>query len=266
MRDHRTSRDAIVARPESGSSLVRSIGATVARGAIKDADHWQVSPVCHALVVPSIDRCRDRGRRDADEHLRQIGRELRDARLNADLSQDAVARAAACSRAEISRIERGASTAVPLGRIEPIASVLGLRLSLRLYPAGQPLRDAPQLALLDRLRAHLHPSLRWVPEAALPGAGDLRAWDVGIHGADWGYFYDAETRIRDVQAIQRRTALKRRDSHTDRVGLLLADTRFHRDLLRSLGAPLVEGALPESEVLRALAEGRDPGGPSVLLL
>lgn len=105
-----------------------------------------------------------------------------------------------------------------------------------------------------------------MPEAVLAGAGDLRAWDAAIQGTDWTYVYDAETRIRDVQAIQRRTALKRRDSGTDRVGLVLADTRFHRDLLRSLGTPLVEGALPRADVLRALAEGRDPGGPSVLLL
>lgn len=213
-----------------------------------------------------MDRRRDRGRRDAQEHVRLIGRELRDARLSADLSQAAVARAVDCSRAEISRIERGESMAVPVSRLEPIAAVLGLRLSVRLYPAGRPIRDAPQLALLARFRALLHPCLRYVPETVLGGAGDLRAWDAAIHGTGWTSLHDAETRIRDVQAIQRRTALKRRDSGTDRVGLVLADTRFHRQLLSSLGAPLIDGALPATDVLRALAEGRDPGGPSVLLL
>jgi hypothetical protein len=60
--------------------------------------------------------------------------------------------------------------------------------------------------------------------------------------------------------------LKGRDSGTDRVGLVLANTRFHRDLLRSLGNSLIDGALPAAAVVRALREGRDPGGPSVLLL
>ena len=103
-------------------------------------------------------------------------------------------------------------------------------------------------------------------EVVLPVNGDLRAWDAAIRAARWTVFVDAETRIRDVQLVQRRFALKRRDAGTDRVLLVLADTRFHRYLIQSLGTSLVDGALPARDYLAALAAGRDPGGPGLILL
>ena len=96
--------------------------------------------------------------------------------------------------------------------------------------------------------------------------GDIRAWDASIGGPGWTVFIDAETRIRDVQALQRRTALKRRDTGTERVILLIADTRANRTVLRSLGGPLVAESLPGRGILAALRAGRDPGGSGVILL
>jgi transcriptional regulator with XRE-family HTH domain len=208
----------------------------------------------------------DRGRREAARHLHTIASELREARLGAGLSQSQVGRAAGISHAGVSRIERALAPNISLGRIDTIAAVLGLQLGVRLYPAGQPLRDAGQLALLERLRLRLAHGLVWRSETPVPIAGDLRAWDASIDGAGWTVYVDAETRIRDVQALQRRTALKRRDTETDRVILLIADTRSNRAVLASLSTSLVDGAVPGREILANLGAGRDPGGSGVVLL
>jgi hypothetical protein len=79
-------------------------------------------------------------------------------------------------------------------------------------------------------------------------------------------YVDAETRIRDVQALERRTALKRRDTGTDRVILLIADTRSNRAILASLRGSLIHDALPGTTILAALKSGRDPGGSGIVLL
>ncbi|TMF34210.1 MAG: helix-turn-helix transcriptional regulator [Chloroflexi bacterium] len=208
----------------------------------------------------------DRGSREATDQLRLVGRELRDARAAANLSQLAVARAAGISHPVVSRIERATEANVSLRRLGELASVLGMRLSVRLYPVGNPLRDAPQLALLERLHARLHSDLGWRTEVILTMQGDLRAWDASISGFDWIAYVDAETRIRDVQALQRRTMLKRRDTGTDRVILLIADTRANRAVLRALGSPLLADAIDGRSILDALAAGRDTGGSGVILL
>lgn len=212
------------------------------------------------------ERAADRGRRDAALHLQELGRELREARVAAGLSQTIVARAAGISHASLSRVERGVAPTLALARLDVLAAVLGHRLSVRLYPVGLPLRDAGQIRLLERLRSCLPSTLAWRTEVPIPTPGDFRAWDASIGGSGWKAFVDAETRIRDVQALERRTALKRRDTRTDRVILLIADTRANRAVLRSLGGPLVDGALPGHAILAALRAGRDPGGSGVVLL
>jgi len=212
------------------------------------------------------ERAADRGSREAADQLRTLGRELRDARLAADLSQTVVGRAAGISHPVLSRIERATAANVPFNRLSAVAAVLGFRVSIRLYPAGNPLRDAAQLALLDRLRTRVQPGLRWQSEVVLSIPGDARAWDASISGVGWIVYVDAETRLRDVQALVRRTALKRRDSGTDRVILLIAATRWNRAVLRALGSPLLPEAIDGHAILTALAAGRDPGGSGVVLL
>ena len=217
-------------------------------------------------AVPTKERPADRGRRESDELRRMIGRELRDGRIGADLSQRQVGRAVGISASTVSRIERGLARQAPLGRLCAIAAVLGLRLSVRLFPVGQPLRDAGQLALLDRLRQRIHAGLRWLTEVPLPIVGDLRAWDAAIVGDSWTAYIDAETRIRDAQSLARRISVKHRDSGNGRVLLLVADTRANRAVLDSIRSPLVDDAIDPRRILDALAAGVDPGGNGVVLL
>jgi transcriptional regulator with XRE-family HTH domain len=180
----------------------------------------------------------DRGRRQARRRLTVIGDELREARLAAGLTQRFVASAVGVSHMEISRIERALAPRVPFETLATVGAVLGLDLSLRAYPDGDPVRDAAQLALLARLRAILPATLTWRTEGPLAVPGDARAWDAVVSGIGWRAAIDAESRLRDVQALTRRLALKARDDEVDVVVLLVANTRHNRQALRLAGPDL----------------------------
>jgi len=96
---------------------------------------------------------------------------------------------------------------------------------------------------------------------------DHRAWDAGIDGADCRCRVDAETHVGDLQAVERRVALKQRDGREACVLLLLADTSHHRTLLDVAGAGLrARFPVPQRAALAALKAGRSPGGNALILL
>ena len=196
-----------------------------------------------------------------------IGEELREARLSAGLSQRQVGASAGISHTEVGRIERATASRVPFVTLSMLGSVLGLDVSIRAYPDGEPIRDAAQIALLARLRALLPPTLTWRTEVPLEIPDDRRAWDAVIGGPGWRVPVDAESRLRDVQACTRRVALKQRDDHREVVILLVADTRHNRGILR-LAGPDLRGAfpLPGRRVLSALTNGLRPSASGIILL
>lgn len=140
-------------------------------------------------------------------------------------------------------------------------------LALRAYPPGDALRDRTQVALLERLRANVHPSLRWRTEVPLPIDRDLRAWDAVVSGTGWRCRIEAETRLADLQAVERRVALKARDDPGGHLLLLVSDTRGNRAALLLRRAAL-EAAFPldQRTMLAALRDGRDPGGSGIVML
>jgi hypothetical protein len=167
----------------------------------------------------------------------------------------------------VSRIERAQSTHLSIRRIAQLLAVVGLELSARAYPAGLPIRDAAHRALLDRFRRRVAPAVAWRFEVPIGLPGDRRAWDAVMLFGGSRVAVEAETRPREVQALQRRLAAKRRDDASiSGVVLLLADTRHNRMLMRDSGEALrADLPLPMAELLRALAGGRDPGGSGVVL-
>lgn len=165
-----------------------------------------------------------------------IGRELREARLDRDLSLRSVAATTGISAPVGSRIERGLAPSVTFEQVARFSAAVGLEFSARLYPGGQPLRDHAQAALLGRLRARLHPSLAMPTEVPMPIPGDLRAFDAVIRGRDWAQPVEAETRPRDAQALDRRIQLKLRDAGFEDVILLLLDSAHNRRFVRGLGS------------------------------
>lgn len=221
----------------------------------------------HHRLVATRERRVDRGSRQARRRLTTIGEELREARLSAGLSQRQVGAAVGISHTEVGRIERATASRVPYVTLSTLGSVLGLDISMRAYPDGEPIRDSAQIALLARLRALLPPTLTWRTEVPLEIPGDMRAWDAVIGGPGWRVPVDAESRFRDVQACTRRVALKRRDDNLEVVILLVAGTRHNRRILR-LAGPNLQGdfPVPGHRVLSALKNGLRPTASGIVLL
>ena len=216
--------------------------------------------------MPVLQRARDRGRRQAHAALLGLGNELRDVRLAAGVSQCHVARVAGLTQSRVSRTERGQRLAPRLDELAQHCAALGLRLSLKAYPDGLPVRDAAQLRLLQRLRSQIGPGLRWRTEVPVGGVGDLRAWDVLLE-CDQDIGIDAETRLQDLQALQRRTELKWRDSGVARVVLVVASTRHNRAVIREHRSAL-SSTLPldTAAIMRALRQGVAPPANGIAII
>jgi hypothetical protein len=144
-----------------------------------------------------------------------------------------------------------------------MCAVVGLELSVKAYPGGDPIRDAAHLELLSDFRALLHPSIDRATEVPLPGPGDSRAWDALMRAIDRRYGVEAETAPRDGQATMRRIALKQRDGEVDGVVLLLRDTAQTRAFLREI-EPVVGSTFPVAGTRAVeLRVGANPvGAPS----
>lgn len=221
----------------------------------------------HAWHVATRERRYDKGTERGRELITGLGRELRNARSDRGLSLRATAAEARLSAPTLSRIERGMATSVSFITVARLMATVGLELSARAYPGGQPLRAAGHVELLAALRFQLHRSLRWATEVPLPSPGDLRAWDAIISGPGWMYGVEAETSPRDAQALARRLALKHRDSNVDGVILLLRRGRRSASFLRD-ARPVLAPNYPADgrRTLQLLQAGADPGGSAIAVL
>ena len=86
------------------------------------------------------------------------------------------------SASKLSRIERSLVPSVTVMDLARLHAVVGLDLSVRAYPGGQPVRDHAQLKLLRRFRSGLHASIGWSVEVPVTGPSDQRAWDAVLAG------------------------------------------------------------------------------------
>lgn len=213
------------------------------------------------------ERAVDAGFRRGRALAHDILDELRSARLDRGLAGRDVARAVGLSPSQYSRIERGLAGPLTIEQSGALLAVVGLELSVRAYPAGEPLRDRAHAALLERLRVRIHRSLRFQTEVAFPSPGDRRAWDAVISTPEWRHGIEAETRPRDRQALERRLALKLTDGSVDTMSLVLLDSRYNRDFVRANAAVLQE-RFPVSgrRTLELMSVGVAPTGNSIILL
>ena len=213
------------------------------------------------------ERPADRGGRRAREALTRGRRDFREARVAAGLSYRTVAGAVGVAHSQVRRFEVGQTEDPSIEFIAACCAVVGLDLGLRAFPAGDSMRDRAHVALLDRLRVRIAPNLRWRVEVPLPIPGDLRAWDAEVAGVGWRVRIDAETAIADGQLLERRLALKARDSGPGHILLLVADTRANRRAIALL-RPGLGDLLPldTRPVLRALGAGLDPGAGGIVVI
>ena len=146
-------------------------------------------------------------------------------------------------------------------------AAVGNQLTLRSYPFDDPARDAGQLRLLARFRSRLPAVLVMQTEVPMPMSGDPRAMEgmLAIGTARIGV--EAEARFGDVQAIDRRAQLKKRDAGLDRLILLVADTRANRDVLeRHRDALRASYPLDTKDVLAALGRREVPSADGIVVL
>lgn len=229
----------------------------------------------HSHVVARPRAQVERGRARGQRIVLDLSAEAEAGRLAAGLSFEELGRVVGLSGEQVARILRGQSPNVTVMTLSKLLGAVGLDLAARAYPAGPPVRDAAHLALLARLRERVAPTLAWraeVPVVARPfgldeSIHDRRAWDATIAGPGWQSGVEAETRVRDVQALERRLALKVRDGSVDSVILLLLESAHNRRVLALAGASLrVQFPGSARITLRRLALGQRPTDNVILLL
>jgi len=209
----------------------------------------------------------DLGTARAADLIRRAGNEIRQARTDRGLSLAVVGQATGLSVSEVSKIERGLVTRVSAYDLARLHAVVGLELSLRSYPAGEPIRDSAHVALLLDFRRGLHRSLGWAVEVPLPIAGDRRSWDAVVRGDGWQYGVEAETAPRDVQSVVRRIQLKERDGRVSGTFLVVRRTTQTRRFLVEAGALLREAfPIDGRRAIELLRAGVDPGGSAIVVV
>lgn len=216
--------------------------------------------------MPLYERPVDRGARRGRYLLGRTATELLTARRAAGISQRELGRQVRVSHTKIGRAERGEPGQLTIELAAKMAAVLGLQFNATLHPDGDPVRDAAHLALLERFRARMTSNLRWRTEVPVPIEGDRRSADAVVDGPGVEALIEAETRIDDVQALERRVNAKQRDMGVGRVILLVADTRHNRAVVSEVPALRTRFPVSTRACLAALARGHDPGADALVFL
>lgn len=218
--------------------------------------------------MPTRDRRLDRALATSRRLTTTAITEIRDARINSGLSQEELGTAVGISASQVARFERGLLHDLRLEQLCRLSAGVGLEPHLRLYPGGDPIRDAGQVRLLERLRARLPSSWRWRVEVPLNGQTDARAWDAVVDGNGCMDAIEAETRLRDLQATERKIGRKLRDDVTvQHVVLLVADTRTNRAALAEGREALrAQFSLDTRDALTRVAAGRCPGANAIVVI
>jgi len=226
-----------------------------------------VSDVRDHRGVATFERRMDRARRDAIDIRRRIGADVRQARVGAGVSIRGAADAAGLSASVYRRIERAESPGVTVDQLARACAAVGLVYRGSTYPAGRGVRDARHGRLLEAFRGRLPAGVPWHTEVGMPIPGDLRGWDRVTVLDGKRIAIEGEMRLLDTQAIDRRIALKRRDSGVDLVILLLPDTNWNRGVLAADRELLrTNFPLDTRAVLRAVTVGRAPSASGIVVL
>lgn len=194
--------------------------------------------------------------------------DIKGARIRAGISQKDLGHTVDMSASQVGRFERGQLKDVTIEKVCRLSTAVGLEASLRLYPSGDPIRDASQVRLLVRVHERIAADVRWRTEVPLFGRDDARAWDAVADGTGCVDGFEAETRLSDIQATERKVMLKLRDDTSiQHVFMVIADTRANRAAL-VLGRETLRGNFPldTREVLASFANGRCPGANGLIII
>lgn len=215
----------------------------------------------------SRERPRDRALRLSHRLTELVGSDIRGARQAAGVSLRAAAASVGLDFSTFARIERNEIDNVSVRNLALACAAVGLVLTTRAYPAADPVRDAAHTRLLARFRERLPDSALWLTEVPLPIPGDLRALDGFSRLGGRTIGIEAETRLTDLQAMERKVQLKKRDAQLDVLILLVADTRSNREVL-GLHRENLRAAFPldTRTVLAALSAAEAPAADGIVIL
>jgi transcriptional regulator with XRE-family HTH domain len=227
-----------------------------------------VSRTSHRAGISARVRRGDAAAEDVRRQIARLAAELRDARLEAGLGIADVARAAGMSPTQLGRLECGMLRAPTVEQLGRAWAPLGMRLSIRPYPIGSPIRDRAQLALFRRVEACLGLPLRLRREVPLQIEGDRRAWDGMIEGDGAPFFVEGESNIRDLQAVERKLRLRLRDDSRASLVLLVATRSDHNRMVINEYRETIRDLLPldGGPILRALRSGHRPAASGIVLI
>lgn len=204
----------------------------------------------------------------ADEIARAATAEFRLARKASGLSRADAGRPVGISPSQVDRFERGELEHIRIDQLCRLSLAVGLVPSVRFYPDADPVRDIAQIRLLGRLRDRLATTIRWRTEVPLLGVTDARAWDAVGDGHGCVDAFEAETRLADLQAIERRVLRKFRDDPSvQHVVLVIAESRANRRVL-AIARDALRGNFPldTRAALANLGAGRCPGANAIVVL
>jgi hypothetical protein len=108
--------------------------------------------------------------------------------------------------------------------------------------------------------------ISWRTEVPIPIEGDRRSADAVIAGPGWEAMVEAETRLDDIQALERKINAKQRDLDISRVILLVADTRHNRSVIATNPALRARFPLSTRACFAALAHCRGPSRDALVIL
>ena len=195
-----------------------------------------------------------------------MGEDLATARITSGKSVREVARLLGIGPGRVERFERGDPETMTIDLAARYAAVVGHQLALSMYPFGDPVRDKAHLALIARFRARVHASVRFRAEVAVPIAGDARSGDAMLDGDGWDGLTEAETRVGDIQLVERRSRAKQRDLGARRLILLVSNTPHNREVLRLHPELRERFPIDTRTCLRRVRAGEDPGGDCLVIL
>lgn len=198
------------------------------------------------------------------------GDSLRTARLRAGLTLAVVGHASGVSASTILRTERGMGRGPSLDQLARHADAVGLRARLALYPASDPIRDAPQVRLIRRfLDSACAADVAELESPVNPVAGsdDRRAFDALIRLPTTACAVEAFTRFHDCQAQLRDVMLKQRDARVPRLIVVVAATHANRRAVAAV-ADLARSTFPigTREVLSALRRRQSPRANGLIFI
>ncbi len=203
----------------------------------------------------------------ADWVLREIGREVRVARILSGMTQSQVAAILHTSTSHVSRVEHGLIKGITLTQLFRHAAIVGLKPYIKLFPLVARPMDHAQLALFTRFRERIGNAWQVIVEAPMPIVGDLRACDALLSIPGCRCVVEVITRLADLQAQLRSARRKVRDLEADRLIFVVLGTETNRRALRDAGRA-VDDAFPlrTKAALARLAEGVDSGADALIML